>query len=185
MSKRWYVLTCEPTRDWRAKELLRKQGYDAHSLKIYVQWVSRRQFRDGIELMLPGYLLVKLDPETTYWKGLLETKFIMDVLRVDGQPAALPEGVVERLMERMDCAGLVNPHEVRKKPLQRAYSPNQPLHITEGPFMGLPARYKARTGDRIVAFLKLLGGEVSVEIPEIFIDADHHLLTATPAQVTT
>jgi transcription antitermination factor NusG len=167
---RWFVLTVEPTRDGRALVLLREQGYEAVSLKVYVGWVSRRTFRDTIELMLPGYLLVRLDPETTYWKGLLETKFITGVLRNEGRPVPLPEEAAEKLMERMDCTGLVNPHEVRKRPPMRVYEAGQPLRITEGPFEGLPARFKQRAGERIVAFLKLLGGEVEAIIPEIHVE---------------
>jgi transcription antitermination factor NusG len=167
---RWYVVTCEPTRDGRALVLLREQGYEAVSLKVYVGWVSRRTFRDTIELMLPGYLLVRLDPETTYWKGLLETKFVTGVLRTEGRPDPLRDDAAEKLMERMDCTGLVNPHEVRRKPPMRVYEKGQPLTITEGPFMGLPAKFKDRAGDRIVAFLKLLGGEVEAVIPEVSIE---------------
>lgn len=167
--RRWFVLTCEATRDWRAKELLCRQGYEAVSLKICVQWVSRRAFKDGIELMFPGYLLVRLDPETTYWKGLLETKFITGVLRVDGQPAPLPEGTAERFMERMDCAGLINPHEVRKKPPMRVYTAGQELRITqEGPWEGLTARYKDRVGGRLKLLMSLFGGEVEMIVPEAF-----------------
>jgi transcription antitermination factor NusG len=167
---RWFVLTVEPTRDGHAKRLLSGQGFEVVSLKVYVGWVSRRCLKDTIELMLPGYLLIRLDPESAPWLPILQTKYVTGVLRNDGRPVPLPVEAAEKLMGRMDCTGLVNPHEVRKRPPMLAYEVGQALRITDGPFVGYTASFRQRAGDRIVAFLRLLGGEVEAIIPEIHIE---------------
>lgn len=177
--KRWYVLTVERPWESRVLRLLREGPgkYEVVSPKIYVWWWGRRQFRDAIEPMLPGYLLIRLDLETTYLKGILDetSRYITGILRdrKTGEPIALPEDAAEKLFKHMDCTDLVNPHEVRKAPPKapmRMYEVGEQVRITEGPFMGFKASFKQRAGDRVVAFLSALGGEVEAIIPEIHVE---------------
>lgn len=168
--KRWYVLTVEPGRDSQALRHLAEQGFEAVSLRIYVGWTTRRRtFKDTIELMLPGYLLVHLGPGAR-WAAVLGSRYVRDVLRLDQSPAPLPVAVAADLMKAMDCTGLVNPHDVRKRPPMRVYEAGQELRITEGPFQSLSARFKARAGERIAVFLKAFGGDIVAEIPEIHVE---------------
>jgi len=170
----WYVLRVESTHDSRARYGLERRGFKALSLRIYVCRIDRRRkVHENIELMFPGYVLVRLPTDATPWAVVLRSPFVIDVLRhqSSGNPAPLPDKIADALLKEVDSTGLVNPHDVPKTPPMRAYQPGQVLKFTRGAYEGLIARFaERRSAERINLLMPWFGGERRISVPETHVE---------------
>ena len=159
---RWHVCVT----DSRAE---RETVEDIHALntgfQAYCPTQRHKRFMRGHKVicesaLFPRYIFVAFDPEDN-WPALLEVDGVCDVLRNNGTPSPVPDGVVAKL-KRMQQHGLFD--------FTQAPNPFPPgsrvLLDADGAFSELLAIVRrVRSSDRCDVVLNWLGREMLVNVP--------------------
>ncbi len=135
MSPRYAVL-CKPRREALAEANLINQGYRVYLPRLATQHRRDGKWVDTVEPLFPRYLFIAAGREQQGFASVRSTLGVSTLVRFGGQPATVPEAVVEALRGRQDpgtgaCA--------RRNPFQTG----QAVEFRAGPFAGLDA-YKTR-----------------------------------------
>ena len=147
----WYAVLCKPRREALAEANLVNQGY-----RVYLPRLATQHRRDGrwvetVEPLFPRYLFIAAGNERQGLAPVRSTLGVSDLVRFGGQPASIPEAVVEALRARQDpdtgaCA--------RRSPLK----PGARIEFRDGPFTGLDGVFEVEAGeDRVFVLLEFLG----------------------------
>lgn len=156
---RWYVAQTLPRAEEMACINLERQGFGAY-LPRYRRERRHARRRDVVRSPLfPGYIFVRMDPDTAPWRSINGTFGIKQLICSGERPTAVPEGVVEDIVGREDDDGLVALQS-------RAFRKGEALRIVSGAMadcFGLFDRMADR--DRVVLLLDLLGRKVRVQAP--------------------
>lgn len=102
---------------------------------------------DVVEALFPRYLFLNTDLHQRSTTSVRSTQGVVDLVRFGGQPAAIPDRVINELQR----------HQLH--PDQRlAYRPGDAVRLLEGPFAGLSGVFVERDKKkRIVVLLTLIG----------------------------
>ena len=149
MEKRWYVVQAQ--HEARAQINLRRQGFDA--------WLPQTRRVDSVLAPLfPGYLFVRLDLKTARWRSINGTFGVIRLLCSGDTPLALPEGLVEEIMQRCDAP----------LPPPRRPAVGEAVKVAFGPFAGLEGLFEEMSGrDRVLLLFDLLGRKVRADVPVV------------------
>ena len=156
---RWYAVNTQPHQEARADENLRRQGFYSWLPRFRRLRRHARRTDHVLAPLFPGYLFVRLDPEIERWRSINGTFGVVRLLCNGDTPLAVPDGLVEEIMQRRDGSGtVVLP--------PRRISVGEAVRIAVGPFADLEGLFQEMSGrDRVVLLFNLLGRKVRASVP--------------------
>jgi transcriptional antiterminator RfaH len=160
---RWYAVNTQPRQEARADENLRRQGFYSWLPRFQRQRRHARRADQVLAPLFPGYLFVQLDPEIERWRSINGTFGVIRLLSSGDMPLAVPDGLVEEIMQRRDASGTV------VVPPRRLVV-GEAIRVAVGPFADLEGLFQEMSGrDRVVLLFNLLGRKVraSVQMSEL------------------
>lgn len=148
----WYAVCCKPRQESVAEENLLRQGFRVYLPRIRIRQRRRGQWIDAVEVLFPRYIFIRLDPKRRSTAPVRSTRGVVGLVRFGGQPAIVPDAVMEALREREDQASGL--HE-DKRPL---FNAGEPVKMVDGPLAGMEGIFTQQDGDkRVIVLLELLG----------------------------
>ena len=146
---RWYAVHTRPRQERTALLHLERQGFTCYLPLIRERRRIRRQTQWISSAFFPRYLFAQLDLARQNTAPIRSTQGVVGLVRFGLEPAALPDGFVDRL--RQECGDAGATHVVE-------WQAGEALEVTEGPFAGLRAVFAARDGEaRVIVLMELLG----------------------------
>lgn len=156
----WFAVLTKPRAEAEAQLCLTRQGFET----LFAR--TRRTVRAAsgmvvrTESLFPRYIFLRSDPSLQSLEPVRSTRGVSTIVRFGGQPAVVPEVVIEQIRLRMDPDNGF----VRLAPPE--LQPGARVRITEGPFSGMDAIFAANHGDdRVRLLLTLLGSEREIVVP--------------------
>jgi transcriptional antiterminator RfaH len=148
----WYAVCCKPRQEAVAEENLRRQGFRVYLPRIRIRQRRRGQWLDAIEVLFPRYIFIRVDPLQHSTAAIRSTRGAVGLVRFGGQPAVVPDAVMDALRQREDAASGL--HE-DKRPL---FSAGEAIKLVDGPLAGMEGVFTQKDGDqRVIVLLELLG----------------------------
>ncbi len=154
----WYAVLCKPRREALAEANLINQGYRVYLPRLATQHRRDGKWVDTVEPLFPRYLFIAAGREQQGFAAVRSTLGVSGLVRFGGQPATVPEAVVEALRARQDpgtgaCA--------RRTPFQTG----EAVEFRAGPFAGLDGIFDIEAGeDRVFVLLEFLGKTNKVKV---------------------
>lgn len=150
--ERWYAVCCKPRQEAVAEENLLRQGFHVHLPRIRIRQRRRGQWIDAVEVLFPRYIFIRIDPARRSTATIRSTRGVVGLVRFGGQPAVVPDAVMDALRQREDAASGL--HE-DKRPL---FSEGEAIKLVDGPLAGMEGVFTQKDGDkRVIVLLELLG----------------------------
>jgi len=151
-SERWYAVCCKPRQEAVAEENLLRQGYRTYLPRIRNTRRRAGQWIDKVEPLFPRYLFICVDPARHSTAPVRSTRGVSGLVRHCGLPAAVPEQVIEAIMQRADAdSGLHRDN----RPL---FCAGDPIRLIEGPLAGMEGMFTEEDGERrVIVLLELMG----------------------------
>lgn len=147
----WYAVVCKPRCEARAELNLINQGYEVFLPRLAIQIRRDGKWVDSVEPLFPRYLFLTTRNERQGLSPVRSTLGVSDLVRIGGQPATIPEEVIESLRERQDPAT----GACAKRSL---FQPGAHVQFRAGPFAGLDGVFNVDAGeDRVFVLLEFLG----------------------------
>jgi transcriptional antiterminator RfaH len=157
--KLWYLLYTKPHKEPLVNRQLEDRGIDVFFPTLQFD----RGYNRGIRLdpFFPHYLFAQIDMIGDRVGNLQWLVGMRTIVYFEGQPAIVPETVVDTLRQRLQ------PYE--NKVLRRGewlFKPGQRVKITNGPFTGLEAIFQQglKGAERVQILLDILGSSIRTEI---------------------
>jgi transcription antitermination factor NusG len=158
-NERWYVARTLPQRELQAAQQLNNQGFRTFVPRY---WKNRRHARKVETIsapLFPRYIFVVVDQTRDRWRSINGTIGVDRLLMYGGEPQAVPQGVVERLVAAGDAQGNISfGFNLRE---------GQAIKVMAGPFAELVGQLeRLDDGGRVRVLLEILGGKVRVALPQ-------------------
>ncbi|MCB1752625.1 MAG: transcription/translation regulatory transformer protein RfaH [Gammaproteobacteria bacterium] len=157
--KQWYTVYTKPNRESAAEENLQRQ-----EIRTYLPLTSEKRRRRGkwLDCTVPlfsRYLFVHMDVAVQSTAAIRSTVGVSNLVRFSGEPAAVPEGLIELLRARTDTeTGLIDIGKTQ-------FQPGQKVIVVDGPFKDISGIFQHSNGEhRAMILLDLLGRQNSVAI---------------------
>ncbi|HOG46259.1 MAG TPA: transcription termination/antitermination NusG family protein [Anaerolineae bacterium] len=151
--ERWYTLHTKPHKEYLVRDLMAQRGITAYLPLL--QHEGRRA-----EPFFARYLFVRLDLAQVALSSLDWAPGVTRVVSFGGQPATVPDGVIQWLQDRL---AHTNSREFYKRlPLR----PNDRLRVVAGPLRGMEALFERRLSgeERARVLVEIMGRLTSCEI---------------------
>lgn len=156
----WFAVLTKPRSEMLACEHLQRQGFECRLPRTRRVMRSVSGMIDRIEPLFPRYLFLRADTTCQDLSRVRSTRGVSGLVRSGVVPVHVPEHVIASLDARAE------PHTGLIKLDAPLLVEGQRVRVTEGPFGGLEAIFKARTGaERVILLVKLLGEICRVEVP--------------------
>jgi len=150
--ERWYAVSCKPRQEAVAEENLLRQGFHVYLPRIRIRQRRRGHWIDAVEVLFPRYIFIRIDPERRSTATVRSTRGAVGMVRFGGQPAVVPDAVMDALRQREDAASGM--HE-DQRPL---FSAGETIKLVDGPLAGMEGVFTEQDGDkRVIVLLELLG----------------------------
>ncbi len=148
----WYAVCCKPRQEAVAEVNLLRQGFHVYLPRIKITRRRRGQWLDGIEVLFPRYAFIRIDPLQRSTAPVRSTRGVVGLVRFGGQPAVVPDAVMDALMRREDAASGLHQDN---RPLIRA---GEAIKLVDGPLTGMEGVFTQWDGEkRVIVLLELLG----------------------------
>lgn len=156
----WFAVVTKPRSEALAEQHLRRQGYDCLLPRVRRVLRTASGLKSRVESLFPNYLFLRADPERSSLAPVRSTRGAIGLVRFGAGPVQVPDGVIDRIRERMDAGdGLVRLESPE-------LAPGQAVRVTEGPLLGWDGVFLADEGmDRVRLLLELLGSAREVVLP--------------------
>lgn len=155
--RNWYVFYTYARAEQAACDAVSKLGFPVFvPTEKRIQRLPNGKPRPQEKALFPRYGFVQFGPADP-WSQILDADGVMDILRHDLTPIAVPDDVMNklRLAQKLGVFDHTKPPEVGTE-----------VQVTSGPFGGWIGKIlRCRTGDRADVLLKFLGAECSATIP--------------------
>lgn len=157
---RWVVVRHRADDGGNVRFNIRRAGIDVHWPRI---WERRPRRDDVARPLFGGYMFARLDPGQS-WGPILRVRNVLGVLSgADGAPIPVPEGTVERLIEKAGAIdGVIN---TLPDAMPARMAPGTKLAVLSGPFAELDAVLAQDAGARVQVLLRIMGGDRIVQMP--------------------
>jgi transcriptional antiterminator RfaH len=157
--EQWYVLHVNPKKEAFVNGQL--LDYEIETYFPYLQF--ERGYGRGIRIepYFASYLFVHVDLNSPYTYALSSMPGVRDFVRFDGQPAIVPDLVMDSLRRRL------RPYERKVlKKTEWLFKPGDKVLIAGGPLEGYEAIFERGKGstERAKVLLKMLGTWTHAEI---------------------
>lgn len=156
----WFAVLTKSRSEAVAQLHLQRQGYECLFPRLGRVLRTARGIERRIESLFPRYVFLRTDPGERSLAPVRSTRGVAGLVRFAGEPARVPDSVIERIRQRMgDSDGLVHLSAPD-------YAAGQAVRVTEGPLMGWDGVFMAAEGaDRVRLLLDLLGSTREVVLP--------------------
>lgn len=147
----WYAVLCKPRSEALAEANLVNQGYRVCLPRLATQRRRNGKWVDSVEPLFPRYLFMAPGNDRQSFAPVRSTLGVSSIVGFGGQPATIPEAVVESLREQVDsstgaCAR------------RSLFRPGAPVEFMAGPFAGLDGVFDIDAGaERVFVLLEFLG----------------------------
>ena len=159
---RWYLVQCKPNAAQIAVRNLENQSFGTF---LPLQEITKRKgkiFQQQIRPLFPGYLFVQIDPDQGPWRQLNSTRGVSRMVRLGAKPSAVPNEIVEALMERCDKQSILR--RTSETQSSKLHAGNQ-AQVTQGPFSGFIATISdIEPNKRINILIEIMGQTTKVAI---------------------
>ena len=150
--ERWFAVTCKPRQEAVAEENLLRQGFHVYLPRIRIRLRRRGHWIDAVEVLFPRYIFIRIDPQRRSTATVRSTRGAVGMVRFGGQPAVVPDAVMDALKQREDAASGM--HE-DQRPL---FNAGEAVKLVDGPLAGMEGVFTEQDGDkRVIILLELLG----------------------------
>ena len=139
--KSWYLIHTKPKQESIAKDNLERQNYSVYLPMLIIRRKRRGRSVRVTEAMFPRYLFIHLDDSTDDWAPIRSTIGVSEMVRFGIIPAKISEEMVAAIKRRENDEGI---HELQASDFEEG----QEVRITEGPFEGYEAIFKAKSGQQ-------------------------------------
>lgn len=160
----WYVIQTKPRREKQVGNVLERQGVQIYLPLVQVRRVNPRAC--PVVPFFPCYLFARADLTCVGVSALNWVPGSIRLLGFDGEPAVVPDVIVEHIRERV--SDMERKYHLGSCPFQ----PGDPVRIASGPFRDLEAVFDQALSPngRMVVLVKFLGrivrGEVDLSVLE-------------------
>ena len=162
--QRWYCVHTRPRAEAQALEHLRRQGFECFLPRLQRSVLRGGRRQTVVEALFPRYLFLRADADVTSLAPVRSTRGAVGLVCTAGEPAAVPDELIERLQADANADGLITLPERRLLPGER-------VAITDGPLAGLQGIYtQAQSEQRALVLLDILGGVQSVALPHYVLE---------------
>ena len=149
----WFLVQLKPNCARIAEKNLQRQGFRTF-MPLEEQTRNRRgRFVSVTRPLFPGYIFVAFDRARGLWRTINSTRGIARLVSFGAAPAAVPQDLVARLMQRCDDAGRLLP--------TTGLQPGDRVILTKGPFAEFVAQVEHIHPDRRVWLLMDIMGSRS------------------------
>ena len=150
--ERWYAVCCKPRQEAVAEENLLRQGFQVYLPRIRIRQRRRGQWIDAVEVLFPRYIFIRVNTLQRSTAAVRSTRGAVGMVRFGGQPAVVPDAVMDALRQREDAASGLHEDE---RPL---FSTGDTVKLVDGPLAGMEGVFTEQDGDRrVILLLELLG----------------------------
>jgi transcriptional antiterminator RfaH len=153
--ERWYVARSLPRREAGAEMQLLAQGFRTFTPRVSKTVRHARKLRAVITPLFPAYMFVVLDLQKDRWRSVNGTFGVASLLMAGELPEPVPRGVVERLLNYTDEAGIAR--------FDRDLREGHPVRVIAGPFARALGRLEHLDANgRVRVLLDIMGGKIRV-----------------------
>ncbi len=154
--RRWRLVRTHARREAFAAEQLQRQGFRVFLPRQLKTVRHARRLRVTLAAYFPGYLFVELDLAGDRWRSVGGTLGVAHLVGHGEQPAAVPRGVVEALIEAADERGVLAGPQLRA---------GQQVRITAGAFADqLAVIERMDDAGRVRVLLEIMGAQAPVTL---------------------
>ena len=158
--KRWFVVRTHPNGEFKALAHILRQGFDGYLPRYIKRRRHARKTENVQKPLFPGYLFVGMDPERARWRVLNSTVGVSELICHSGQPAAVPDEVIDDIRRHEDESGYVILGE------HAGLQKGDRVRITEGSLSDQVGIFDAPSDQqRVFMLLDLLGRQVRIKMP--------------------
>jgi transcriptional antiterminator RfaH len=155
----WYAVSCKPRQETVAEENLLRQGFHVYLPRIRIRHRRRGQWIEAVEALFPRYVFIRIDPQQRSMAPVRSTRGVVGLVRFGGQPAVVPNIVMDALLQREDAASGM--HEDKRA----QFSAGEPVKFVDGPLAGMEGVFTQQDGEkRVIVLLELLGKANKVKV---------------------
>ncbi len=148
----WYAVCCKPRQEAIAEENLLRQGFHVYLPRIRTRQRRRGQWIDTVEVLFPRYIFIRVDALRRSLVTVRSTRGAVGLVRFGGQPAVVPDAVMDALVRREDAGSGLHQDN---RPLFHA---GEAVKLVDGPLAGMEGIFTEQDGDkRVIVLLELLG----------------------------
>ena len=163
--ERWYAVCCKPRQESVAEENLLRQGFRTYLPRISMRQRRRGRWVETVEVLFPRYIFIHVDPERRSMASVRSTRGVTGLVRFGGQPAVVPDVVMDALKRREDVASGMHMDD------RPAFSAGDAVKLVDGPLAGMEGVFTEKDGDkRVIILLELLGKANKISISSDWID---------------
>jgi transcription elongation factor/antiterminator RfaH len=156
-NERWYLVHTLPHGESRAQLHLGAQGFRTHFPTIQKTIRHARQLRTVRAPLFPRYIFLILDLGRDRWLSVWGTVGVSSLYTCGDRPVAVPEGIVETLIENSDEANMAL--------FSNGLRTGQSVRILSGPFANFVGKLeRLNTAGRIRVLLDMMGTAVPVAL---------------------
>jgi transcription antitermination factor NusG len=139
MKHLWYALHVKPHKESTVYDLLQAKGIDAFYPRLKVKPVNPRSRKE--RPFFPGYLFVNLDLDEAGASILHWTEGTYGLIEFGGEPATVPENMIEELKRRLD-------HLQSHDDQLNNFSKGDKVRVVEGAFEGYEGVFDLNLPDK-------------------------------------
>ena len=150
--ERWYAVCCKPRQEAVAEVNLARQGFRVYLPRIRVRQRRRGHWTDAVEVLFPRYAFIRVDPMLRSTAVVRSTRGAVGLVRFGGQPAVVPDAVMDALFQREDTASGLHLEQ------RASFKSGDAIKLIDGPLIGLEGVFAEQDGEkRAIVLLELLG----------------------------
>ena len=164
-NERWFAVCCKPRQEAVAEENLLRQGFRVYLPRIRIRQRQRGKWIDAVEVLFPRYIFIRVDPQQRSTATVRSTRGVTGLVRFGGQPAVVPDTVMDALMQREDAASGMHQDD------RPAFHAGEAIKLVDGPLAGMEGVFTEQDGDkRVIVLLELLGKTNKISVSRDWID---------------
>jgi transcriptional antiterminator RfaH len=152
--KRWFVVHTRAAHEERAAHHLAYQGFEAYLPRYRKRRRHARRVQEVLRPLFPRYLFVRLNLDAERWRSINGTFGVTHLICHGNRPAPVPDGVVEAIVARELCPGIVELDPPKFRPGDRVRIEEGVLADRIGLFVEMA------DAKRVVLLLDLMGRAV-------------------------
>lgn len=155
----WVVASTHPHKEQVALDNLQRQGFRAYCPRVRRRIRHARRLQQVLRPLFPGYVFIRLDPETEQWRSIDSTLGIRNLVRFGDRPGTIPSEFVAGLQVTEKEGAVAVPRA------RDCYDVGEKVRMREGPFEGLIATVLAvAESERITVLMDMLCRSVRVRV---------------------
>ncbi len=159
-TKRWFVVRTHPNGEFKALAHILRQGFDGYLPRYIKRRRHARKTEDVQKPLFRGYVFVGRAPARARWRALNSTVGVSELICHSGQPAPVPDDVIDDIRRHEDESGYVILGE------HAGLQKGDRVRITDGSLSDQIGIFDAPSDQqRVFLLLDLLGRQVRVKLP--------------------